>query len=279
MMTDELALSSWRVLVVGMGVMGRGIARCFARAGADVLITDSDKSTTANAFSMLLNEAGDDGSGATWNGQGSIAMGTIGDAISSHLVVEAVVEDMAAKAAVLSSLAQHAGAETVLGTNTSSLSVAELGRASGLAARTIGLHFFNPPEKMSLVEVVVGPETEPAALDVARRAVIGLMKVPVVCRDSPGFIVNRTCRPLYYEAQLLVSEGMPAAAVDAVARHGLGFRMGPLETLDLSGLHVHVAASETALPRIWRSSISADSRGPPDGPCRPHGPCRWSWLL
>jgi 3-hydroxybutyryl-CoA dehydrogenase len=240
-------LRGQRVLVIGLGPMGRGIARSFADAGAEVLVADFDVAATSAGLETLFAERDGRTAGIEGSPAWSLGAGRLADAARCDLVIEAVIEDMATKSALMAALGQRAGAQTLLATNTSSLSVAELGRASGLAERTVGLHFFNPPEKMGLVEVVRGPATSVEALANAHRLVTALGKVAVECADSPGFVVNRTCRPLYYEAELLVAEGVAAPVVDAVARYGFGHRMGPLETLDLTGLHVHLAASETAL--------------------------------
>jgi 3-hydroxybutyryl-CoA dehydrogenase len=109
------------------------------------------------------------------------------------------------------------------------------------------MHFFNPATKMRLVEVIVGAGTSEESVRRARELVDALGKTAVTCRDSPNFVVNRVCRPLYYEAQLLVSQGLEPAVVDAAARGALGHPMGPLQLLDFTGLHTHLASSETAL--------------------------------
>ncbi len=142
--------------------------------------------------------------------------------------------------------------------NTSSLSIGELGRAYGRPERLLGLHFFNPVERMRLVEVVRGPHTDPELVERARGWVAALGKTAVVCVDAPNFVVNRVCRPLYYEAQLLATQGVEPAVVDAVARGALGHRMGPLELARL-----HRAAHPPGLvgdrpPRARRPPLPAD---------------------
>jgi 3-hydroxybutyryl-CoA dehydrogenase len=152
--------------------------------------------------------------------------------------------------ALLAQLREGGSDELVVASNTSSLSIGELGQAFGDPGRVIGLHFFNPPERMRLVEVVRGPGTREDVVASAGAWVEAIGKTAVVCRDSPNFVVNRICRPLYYEAQLLATQGVAPTVVDAVARAALGHPMGPLELLDFTGLHTHLGSSETALREL-----------------------------
>ena len=233
-------LEGLEVAVVGLGPMGRGIAGVFAAAGARVVVTDLDAATTEAGRASILAEA---------DGDISVRSATtVTEAVASaDLVVEAIVERLDAKAELFAEVRAAARDDVVVASNTSSLSIGELGTAFGDPARLVGMHFFNPPTKMRLVEVIRGPHT---ADDVAEQAVAwveALGKTPILCSDSPNFVVNRVCRPLYYEAQLLVTQGVPPAVVDAVARGALGHRMGPLELLDFTGLHTHLGSSETAL--------------------------------
>jgi 3-hydroxybutyryl-CoA dehydrogenase len=236
-------LGGLSVLVVGLGPMGRGIARCFATAGAAVQVLDVDAETTARQLELLRSEVGEDAPTPTVEAGESLSVAVD----RADLVIEAVAEKPELKASLLAQIADAASSELVVASNTSSLSIGELGVAYGDPGRVVGLHFFNPAEKMRLVEVVRGPRTEPDVVTRAQAWVEALGKTPVVCGDSPNFVVNRVCRPLYYEAQLLVSQGVAPAVVDAVARGALGHRMGPLELLDFTGLHTHLGSSETAL--------------------------------
>ncbi|MFT3866479.1 MAG: 3-hydroxyacyl-CoA dehydrogenase NAD-binding domain-containing protein [Solirubrobacterales bacterium] len=236
-------LGGLAVVVVGLGPMGRGIARCFDRTGAAVKVVDVDAETTARQVELLRSEVGEDAPPPAVEAGESLTAAVDG----ADLVIEAVAEKPELKAALLGRIAEAASSSAVVASNTSSLSIGELGVAFGDPARLVGMHFFNPAEKMRLVEVVRGPRTDPTVVDRARAWVEALGKTPVVCADSPNFIVNRVCRPLYYEAQLLVGQGVAPAVVDAVARGALGHRMGPLELLDFTGLHTHLGSSETAL--------------------------------
>jgi 3-hydroxybutyryl-CoA dehydrogenase len=229
------------VVVVGLGVMGRGIARLFAGAGFTVVATDADADRTRSGLEELVREAAD--------ADRPVGVAALSDGVRADLVIEAVSEDIDVKRAALAQVAGSIGPDTMVATNTSSLSVDALAAHSDRPDHVLGLHFFNPPTRMQLVEVVVGSRTDPAVVDRAVAWVEQVGRTPVRCVDSPGFIVNRACRPLYMEAQLLVEQGVAPATVDVLARRALGHRMGPLETLDLAGLHVHVAACESA----WRA--------------------------
>lgn len=230
------------VAVLGLGPMGRGIAQVFAAAGATVRVVDATPERTREEFARLTEEAGDDPGHDRMTPVDDLAAALDG----ADLLVEAIAEDPELKHRVLADIAAHAADNLVVASNTSSLSIGQMGAAYGRADRVLGLHFFNPPTKMALVEVVRGPGTDPARIDQAVRWVEQLGKTAVVCADSPNFVVNRVCRPLYYEAQMLVTQGLAPATVDAAARAGLGHRVGPLELVDRIGLHTHLASSETA---------------------------------
>lgn len=236
------AVSELVVAVAGMGPMGRGIARVFDRAGARVVVSDLDLDLAEKGLAQIRAEADKDGEGC------SVEAATLAQSLAdADLFIEAIVENMAAKEQLLAQVRECGRPDLIVASNTSSLSISEMGRALGDAGRLLGLHFFNPPTKMRLVEVIVGASTRPEVVERALRIVEAVGKTPITCTDSPNFVVNRICRPLYYEAQLLNVEGVEPAVVDAGAREGLGHRMGPLELLDFTGLHTHLASSETAL--------------------------------
>jgi 3-hydroxybutyryl-CoA dehydrogenase len=234
-------LTAVRVAVAGLGPMGRGIARVFAQAGATVVVVDADHDATARGYESILAEAGDEPVRVT-------TAASVADAVrDADLFVEAIVERMDAKRSLLAEVAAAGNAKLVVASNTSSLSIGELGVAYGDPSRVVGMHFFNPPTKMRLVEIIRGARTDADVVALAREWVAELDKTAVLCADSPNFIVNRVCRPLYYESQLLVTQGVPPPVVDAAVKAALGHRMGPLELLDFTGLHTHLGSSETAL--------------------------------
>jgi 3-hydroxybutyryl-CoA dehydrogenase len=226
-------------VVVGLGPMGRGIAHVLAGAGIAVRVVDLTPELARDGLAKIVEE------GATGE---IVAADDVESALAgADLLIEAVVENMDVKRELLARVAAAAGPDLLVASNTSSLSVNEMGRAYGRPEKLIGLHFFNPPTRMRLVEVIVGAGTSDESVKRGLELVEKLGKTAVVCRDSPNFIVNRVCRPLYYEAQLLAAQGVEPAVVDAAARGGLGHPMGPLQLLDFTGLHTHLASSETAL--------------------------------
>jgi len=161
------------------------------------------------------------------------------------LVIEAVPERMDLKQRVLSELNRRCPPHTILASNTSALSITELGQASGRADRLVGLHFFNPAHVMKLVEVIPGADTGPAVvqamMDLSRR----LGKTPVAVRECPGFLVNRLLMPYLNETVICLQEGAEASAIDAaLGPEGFGWPMGPLTLMDVIGLDVchHIIA-------------------------------------
>ena len=162
-----------------------------------------------------------------------------------QFVIEAVPEDLGLKADVFQRLDKACAPEALLVSNTSSLSVTEVGRASGRAHNVVGMHFFNPPPAMKLVEVVrselAAPEAVEATVEIATR----MGKTPVVCLDTPGFIVNRVARPYYLESLRMFGSGL--AAIDEIdsALKQAGFPMGPFELMDLIGLDVNFAVTSS----------------------------------
>jgi 3-hydroxyacyl-CoA dehydrogenase/enoyl-CoA hydratase/3-hydroxybutyryl-CoA epimerase len=163
------------------------------------------------------------------------------------VVVEAALEHLEAKRAVFHSLERHTRPETVLATNTSSLSVDRLQDGLAHPERVAGLHFFNPVHKMQLVEVARAPASSEAALATLTQWAIDLGKTPVIVRDSPGFVVNRILMPYLNEAVLLVAEGLTIEQVDRVMKR-FGMPVGPLELLDQIGLDVAAHVEQSMQP-------------------------------
>ncbi|MDJ0380756.1 3-hydroxyacyl-CoA dehydrogenase [Streptomyces sp. G-G2] len=250
------------VAVVGAGTMGQGIAQVALLAGHRVLIHDIDE-TAARAGRDAVRDRVERmaAKGRLDRAEADSAIGRIdasGDLAglaAAALVIEAVVEDAGVKRALFASLEEVVAPDTLLATNTSSLSVTEL--AAGLAhpGRFLGLHFFNPAPLLPLVEVVSGFATDPGAAERAYETVLGWGKTPVRCADTPGFIVNRIARPFYAEAFAVYEErGADPATIDAVLRESGGFRMGPFELTDLIGQDVNEAVTRSVWESFFRSS-------------------------
>jgi 3-hydroxybutyryl-CoA dehydrogenase len=245
------------IAVVGAGTMGAGIAQSAALAGMSAVMVDVREDALARGKQTIERDLerrvkrgrlSDDESREVL---GRISTTTSLEACAgASVVVEAVVEDMEVKKKVFADLEGVVGSETVLATNTSSLSVAGIAAATERPDRVVGMHFFNPVPAMRLVEVVTGPSTDPSVVVRAEEAVERLGKTPIRVSDTPGFIVNRVARPFYLEAFRLVEAGGEPEQVDAAIR-GAGFRMGPLQLADLIGHDVNLAVSESLFERYY----------------------------
>jgi 3-hydroxybutyryl-CoA dehydrogenase len=229
--------------VVGAGTMGAGIARVFADAGCAVRLTARRESSLEAARERV--------------GEGAVLLTTdLDEALRGvGLVVETIVEEAEPKRAVLARAEELAAPEAILTTNTSSLSLAEVGRDLKRPERFAGLHFLNPPELVEVVEVVGAEGTAPETLATLKGWTEELGKAPVVVRvDVPGFVVNRLQYALLREAYALVDAGVCSFEdVDRAVTYGLGARwaaIGPFETMDLAGLDVHAAVAGNLWPEL-----------------------------
>lgn len=245
------------VAVVGTGTMGQGIAQVALVAGHPVRLYDSAPGRAGEAVAALtarldrLVEKGRLDAAARETAVARLhAAEELAELADAALVIEAVVEHLPVKQQLFADLEKVVGDDTVLATNTSSLSVTAIAGGLRLPGRFVGLHFFNPAPLLPLVEVVSGFATD---ADVATRAyetVKGWGKTPVRCADTPGFIVNRLARPFYAEALRVYEEGgADPATIDAALRECGGFRMGPFELTDLIGQDVNEAVTRS----VWES--------------------------
>jgi 3-hydroxybutyryl-CoA dehydrogenase len=214
--------------VAGAGTMGAGIAALAAEASLHTLLYDPDPEALARAP------------------EGVEPVRDLKALAPCGLIVEAAPEDLELKRALFARLAEVVEPDCVLATNTSSLSVTALAAGLPDPGCVVGMHFFNPPAKMRLVEVVAGAESSPNALAVAREAGEAMGKHVIEAADSPGFIVNRCNRPFGLEALRAVQDGIATPEqVDRICRLAGGFRMGPFELMDLVGLDVGLAVSRS----------------------------------
>ncbi|EPC01867.1 hypothetical protein L861_19645 [Litchfieldella anticariensis FP35 = DSM 16096] len=250
-------MSIANVAVIGAGTMGQGIAQLFAQHGYTTWIHDVRDGAAEQArqrIAQALDKRVTKGRMTTEDAATALSRvnvaNSLGDLAEADLVVEAVVEDLDVKRALFAELEGLCRADTLLCTNTSSLSVTEIAAELHTPQRFAGLHFFNPATAMKLVEVVstdaTTHNTRRALHDFART----LGKTPVDVSDSPGFIVNRCARPFYSEALWLLEHGTTSAAtIDVCLKSGGGFPLGPFELIDLVGLDISLRATET----VWRA--------------------------
>jgi 3-hydroxybutyryl-CoA dehydrogenase len=236
-----------RVLIAGGGTMGAGIAFVAAKAGYDVEIVEPQAAARERASLEIARQA--ERSGDPSIGRRVACTNAIPARSDAMLAIEAVSERFEVKRDVFAALAEALKPDALLATNTSSLSVGELADGVSHPQRVLGLHFFNPPVRMQLVEIVRAQQTGDDALDRAFAIVERLGKTPVLTADTPGFIVNRVARPYYLQALRALERGVASTEeLDALAR-AAGFRMGPFELMDLIGLDVNLATSESIYAR------------------------------
>lgn len=239
--------------VVGAGTMGRGIAHVAARSGFLVKLYDlTDEilaASLANLRSLLDRQVAKgklDAAAAASVLANIEASPDLQAMTEADFVIEAAVENLEVKKDIFSRLGGMAKAGAVLATNTSSMSITEIARASGVPDRVAGMHFFNPAEVMRLVEVIRGYYTSDATVTTAFQVAKALGKEPIeVKRDTPGFVVNRLLLPFLSEAMQLAEEGVASPEdIDKAIKLGLNHPMGPFELADFTGLDVNLFVME-----------------------------------
>lgn len=234
------------VAVLGAGTMGNGIAQVFAMSGSRVLLIDLaaealDRGMATiekNLGRMVAKEKISEADAAA--ALGRISRGTSLEDISDQdLIVEAVVERADVKAMVFKQLDEIAKPTAILASNTSSISITEIGAHTQRPSQVIGMHFMNPVPIMKLVEVIRGQETSDATTDAVLACSEQLGKVPVAANDYPGFVANRVLMPMINEAVFCLMEGVATReGIDTVMELGMAHKMGPLALADLIGLDV-----------------------------------------
>ncbi|MGC0422738.1 3-hydroxyacyl-CoA dehydrogenase family protein [Embleya sp. AB8] len=268
--------------VIGGGRMGAGIAQSFAAVGASVTVVESDERAAAAALERIaagLTRAAEHGN-LHEPFDRVLDRVTTTDSVAAlpadaDLVVEAVSEDATLKARLLAAAERVVGEQTILASNTSSLSIAELGAALTHPSRFLGMHFFNPVPASALIELVVAPTTSHQTLRTVSAWTHALGKRDVIVKDSPGFASSRLGVALGLEAIRMVAEGVadPQAIDDAMT---LGYKhpMGPLRLTDLVGLdvrlaiadHLHATLGERfAAPRLLRDKVARGELGRKSG--------------
>ncbi len=235
-----------KVAVIGGGTMGNGIAHVFAQNGHDVTLVDSARESLDRARQTIEKNLGrqvkkeaisEADAQATLE---RLEMTTDpGASAEARLVIEAVFESFEVKRDVFAKLDGICGEQTILASNTSSISLTRIGGVTGRADRVIGMHFMNPVPVMKLVEVICGQATSQQTLEFVTQAARDLGKVPVTVQDYPGFISNRVLMPMINEAVFCLMEGVAEReAIDEVMKLGMAHPMGPLTLADFIGLDV-----------------------------------------
>ena len=253
--------------VVGAGTMGAGIAQIAALGGYETRLYDPipaaldsgleklNGALTKGVAKGLWNEAEADAASGRAGGAHSLA-----DLAECDLVIEAAPEDLDLKRRLFAAIAEACGSKTILASNTSSLPITAIAAPLAHRERVVGMHFFNPPALMKLVEVVATGEAATEVLNATTEVGRRMGRTPIRAKDSPGFIANRLARPFTLESLRMLADGVAGAeTIDRVCRLGGGFRMGPFELIDLIGLDVNLSVARSFYaqggePERWQPS-------------------------
>jgi len=240
--------------VIGSGTMGRGIGICTASAGIKTVLYDINSDILDKAALIIQKDLGRSAEKKKISPEKKeeilkniVFTSDFTDLKESDFVIEAALENMELKKDLFSKLDELCGSETILSTNTSSLSITTISTyVKNNPGRVIGMHFFNPANIMKLVEIVKGDFTDEETVTITKELSKKLGKVSVTAKDTPAFIVNRIARPFYGEALKIFSEGTAdAGKTDAIMKNCGGFAMGPFELMDLIGIDVNFSVTKS----------------------------------
>lgn len=248
-----------KIGVLGAGTMGAGIAQVAAQSGHEVVLADVnqvqlDKAKLAlvKVLDRLIEKGTLDESGKNDILNRMHFSAKLEDFRGSGLVIEAIVEKLEVKHAVFKEIEEVVGLDCIIASNTSSLSIASIGAVLKFPSRVIGIHFFNPAPLMPLVEIIPAVQTSEETLQQAKSMIDSWKKLTVVCKDTPGFIVNRVARPFYGESLRIYEEGVADfATIDWALTELGGFRMGPFTLMDYIGNDINYTVTETVFGAFY----------------------------
>lgn len=248
-----------KVAIIGSGTMGSGIAQVAATSGCTVKIYDTNqaaleksKNSLEATLSKLVEKAKIDPAEKARIQTHIVYVGNLNDLSDSDLVIEAILENLEVKRKLFADLETLVSDQTILASNTSSLSIASIAASCQKPERVIGIHFFNPAPLMQLVEVIPAVQTSEEVLQKSVQTITGWKKTVAVAKDTPGFIVNRVARPFYSESLRIYEEGVADFATIDWALKTIGaFRMGPFELMDFIGNDVNYTVTETVFTAFY----------------------------
>jgi 3-hydroxybutyryl-CoA dehydrogenase len=248
-----------KVAVIGSGTMGSGIAQVAATSGCEVKIYDTNQDALAKSkanleitLSKLVEKLKIEESEKFRITNNISYVHSMSELSYSDLVIEAVIENIAIKRKLFSELENYVSPETILASNTSSLSIASIAASCQKPERVIGIHFFNPAPLMQLVEVIPAIQTSDNVLKATVQTISDWKKIVAVAKDTPGFIVNRVARPFYSESLRIYEEGVADfATIDWALKTVGNFRMGPFELMDMIGHDVNYTVTETVFTAFY----------------------------
>jgi 3-hydroxybutyryl-CoA dehydrogenase len=252
-------LSIERVAVVGAGTMGAGIAQLACLGGLETWLHDPVTEALAAGRARVTDGLAKGTGRGMWSEAEAAAaesrlhlVDRVEELGRCQLAIEAAPEDLGLKRALFAELAELCGPDAILATNTSSLSVTAIAAGIERPERVCGMHFFNPPPLMRLVEIVAGDDTAPATLEAATEVARAMRREPIRAADAIGFVANRLARPFTLEALRMLGERIaPIEQIDRIVRLGGGFRMGPFELMDLVGVDVNFEVAKS----FWEQSF------------------------
>ncbi|MGH7873284.1 MAG: 3-hydroxyacyl-CoA dehydrogenase NAD-binding domain-containing protein [Candidatus Binatia bacterium] len=248
-----MANQNEKIAVLGAGTMGAGIAQVAAHAGFETLIYDIKQEfidTGMGRIRSFLQGSRERGKISAEQEQAVLdrfrTSTSLEECKDSALVIEAAPEKLDLKRDIFKQLDSICAPATLLASNTSSFNVTAIAASTRHQERVLGLHFFNPPPLMALVEVIQGDRTSTATIEKATQLMRAMGKTPARAKDTPGFIVNRIARPFYNEALRILGDGDASVeTVDRIMKEAGNFRMGPFELMDLIGNDINFAATES----------------------------------
>jgi len=242
-----------KIMVIGAGQMGSGIAQVCAQSGYDVLLYDIDEKFTKRAIEKITAFLSKGVvKGKLTEEEKNKALSKIKttvdlfDGRDTDFIIEAAPENIDLKKKIFSELNEICPKDTILSTNTSSLSITEIASGTERPEKVIGMHFFNPVPLMKLIEIIYGLDTSDETFNITKDLAIKLGKTPVKAKDYPGFVSNRILMPMVNEAAYVLMEDIASAEdIDIVMKLGMNHPMGPLELADLIGIDTCLHVMET----------------------------------
>ncbi len=248
-----------KIGVLGAGTMGAGIAQVAAQSGHDTVLVDVNQEQLLKAQASIvkvLERLVEKGTKTEAEKNAILSRLSYASEIAGFadcgLIIEAIVEKIEVKHSVFKAMEEVVSNDCILASNTSSLSIASIGSVLKNPARIVGIHFFNPAPLMPLVEIIPAVQTSDETLKTATSIIDSWKKTTVVCKDTPGFIVNRVARPFYGEALRIYEEGIADfVTIDWAMTHIGGFRMGPFTLMDYIGNDINYTVTETVFAAFY----------------------------
>jgi 3-hydroxybutyryl-CoA dehydrogenase len=256
-----------RIGILGAGTMGTGIAQVAALGGYETRLYDALPGAAEQGAARLGEVLARGAARGRWSEVEAEAaservrpVAELAQLAGCEMLIEAAPEDVELKRRLFAEVAEVCGPEAILASNTSSLRVSEIAAGVPHPERVVGMHFFNPPALMKLVEVVAAADSSEAALAATSEVGERMGRTPIRAKDSPGFVANRLARPFALESLRMLGDGLAdAPTIDRIVRFGGGFKMGPFELIDLVGLDVNLTIARSFYaqggePERWRPS-------------------------